>query len=368
MFCSTGYARGDRETPLRFDSQSPSGYRIGVPSSDVTAVVLTVDEPYTQRALASVERQAIPVAEVVVVRGTVPFHRALNEGAARVRTPYFVQVDADMVLDPTCCAELRACVAEGVGVAIGHLRDPLLGRVAGIKLFRTSCFEHERFPDSVSPDTDFGNAIARRGWSTVYALKVPAMAGDRLHVFGEHAPDYTPLYTFRKYALVGARHRYRRAAASLRELVRGLRASRHPAAFYALIGTAYGISLPDRNDLLEPWRRCPDFERLERFLAGGRAEAEPAAEVRGFALLNVRDAWRRGYACGIELYRRQAPGAFVASVNLLADEKGTIAWVALVGLCHGLFVDRLDGAEAERAFASLNQVLPYPHRLRLDPA
>jgi hypothetical protein len=31
-----------------------------------------------------------------------------------------------------------------------------------------------------------------------------------------------------------------------------------------------------------------------------------------------------------------------------------------------VFADAADPAEMERAFALVNQVLPYPHRLRLD--
>jgi hypothetical protein len=331
---------------------------------DVTAVVLSTGESTAARALASVERQTPAAAEVIEVRGVTPFHRALNRGAARVRTAYFVQVDADMILDPSCCADLRACMANGVGVVIGQLRDPLLGRVAGIKLFRTACFAAERFPDSNSPDTDFGNAIARRGWTTIYAIK-PA-PGEPRHVFGDHAPDYSPAYTFGKYELLGARHRYRRAARSLRELFRGLQASPHDAARFAVVGAARGISLPAERDLLTPARGGAEFARLASFLAAARGAAEPPAEIRALAQMDARAAWRGGYRCGVELYRRGAPGAFLAALDLLAEDDGTPAWAALVGLCQGVFADAADPAEMERAFALVNQVLPYPHRLRLD--
>ena len=342
-------------------------------AADVTAVVLSLDEPYAGRAVASVECQTPAVADVLVVRRQVPFHRALNAGAAQVRTPYFVQVDADMVLDPTCCADLRACVADTVGVVIGHLRDPLIGRVAGVKLFRTACFAEEGFPDSISPDTDFGNAIARRGWATVYALKDPPMSGAPRHVLGDHQPDYTPLYTFRKFALHGARHRYRRAAVALRELAQRLHASRHEAALVALVGTAYGLSLPTGNDLLIPYAADADFERLARFLARPAGAPEIPIDIRAIERLGARAAWQRGYACGVELHRRQDVATFVAALRHLGDglggAHGTIAWVALAGLCQGLFADTVDPAAVGDAFARLNQVLPKPYRERVaDPA
>jgi hypothetical protein len=335
-----------------------------VKRSDVTAVVLTLGEPYTERALASVERQVMPAAAVVVVRDTVPFHRALNEGAARVRTPYFVQVDADMILDPTCIADLRACMGERVGVAIGFLRDPLLDRVAGVKLFRATCFAHQQFADSISPDTDFYNAIAARDWRTVYALKLPGDPSATAHVFGDHRPEYSPPYTFRKYVLQGARHRHRRAAASLRELCRRLHASRHDCALFALIGTAHGIFLPTHGDLLAPFGIDAEFDRLQAFLHAAAADARPPAEVGDLAALKVRAAWRRAYRCGFELYRRRAPGAFLAALDHLAETDGVSAWVALVGICHGLFADAVDDERVERAWALLNRVLPAPYRRR----
>ena len=61
--------------------------------SDVTALVLSIGEDYTNRAMASVQRQTLRAAETIVVRGISPFYRALNDGAVRVRTPFFIQVD-----------------------------------------------------------------------------------------------------------------------------------------------------------------------------------------------------------------------------------------------------------------------------------
>ena len=52
-------------------------------------------------------RQTLPVADTIVVRGVSPFHCALNAGAAQVRTPFFVQVDADMTFDDTCLEDVR---------------------------------------------------------------------------------------------------------------------------------------------------------------------------------------------------------------------------------------------------------------------
>ena len=71
-----------------FAGQGRLATGFAVPGGDVTAVVLSVGEPYTERALASVQRQVPAAADVVIVRGTVPFHRALNAGAGRVEVQW----------------------------------------------------------------------------------------------------------------------------------------------------------------------------------------------------------------------------------------------------------------------------------------
>ena len=82
-----------------------------VQTGDVTALLLTVGEPYAERALASIQRQTMPAAAVIAVRDVIPFHRALNQGAAQICTPFFVQVDADMILDVSCFADLAPASA-----------------------------------------------------------------------------------------------------------------------------------------------------------------------------------------------------------------------------------------------------------------
>ena len=153
-------------------------------------MVLTIGEPTTQDAIDSLRRQTAPVRDVIVVRDTRPFHKALNEGAGRVATPYFVQVDADMILNRHCVARLRRAMAPNTGIAVGYLRDELMQQVVGIKLFRTECFAIAQFRDSISPDTDFVDEIARAGWQTVYVGRRRSDARGSWTTLGEHKPDW----------------------------------------------------------------------------------------------------------------------------------------------------------------------------------
>lgn len=326
--------------------------------SDVTAMVLSVGEETTERAIESVRRQTLAPAEIVVVRGISPWYRAFDEGAARVRTEFFVQVDADMVLDETCLANLRACISDGVGVVVGNLRDPLLGRVVGVKLFRTRCCDLVKHRDSTSPETEFIEDLHREGWTRISALKYAGGSPDARHAFGEHRPDYTPLYAFCKYVREGAKARYRMAGGGLRRRFRQLQASGHGAAIIATIASAHGIFVREARDLHGPPARSDDFERLERFLGARDGPADPTSIEDCLASGDLGAGFKRAYALGIRLHRRQAPTAFRETVERLGREDGIGAWVATVGLCHGLFADEYREADAEEAFALLAELLP----------
>jgi hypothetical protein len=329
--------------------------------SDTTALVLSLDEAYTERAIASVRRQTLPPAEIVVVRGVSPFHRAFNSGLSRIRTEFFIQVDADMILDPTCIADLRGCMSGKVGIVLGQLRDPLLGRIVGVKLFRRECFDRVKLRDSLSSETDSAGDIWKEGWTTAYAAK---HAGNQ-RTFGEHRPDYNPDYTFSKFMRDGAKARYRKAGDGLRSMFRGLLTSGHEAATIATIAAAHGIFLQERQDLHGPPARNGESEFLEAFLKhAGETEQTPDAAEK-LALRNLGKGFKRSYQLGGELRRRCAPASFIGHMRRLQQGYGISSWVALVGLCHGLFAFDYDEAEADKAFGLLKDLLPVASRWRI---
>jgi hypothetical protein len=330
--------------------------------SDVTALVLSLGEEYTERAIASARRQSVPPAEVIVVRGISPFHRAFNTAAALVRTEFFLQVDADMILDPTCMADLRRCVSKEVGMVVGSLRDPLLGRVVGVKLFRRQCFDRVKLHDSISSETETVGDFLSESWTTIYAPKYLGRWG----TFGEHRPDYNPQYTFCKFMRDAAKARYRRAGYGLRNVFRRLQASGHEAATIAAIAAAHGIFLQAKQDLHGPPQPSEELEFLERFLMTAAARGDSYAEAEEPPRGNLRKHFTRYYQRGIELRRSYAPCTFIAQMRRLHRGHGITSWVALVALCHGLFVDKYNETEAKEAFAMLSDLLPaWPHRWRV---
>ncbi len=327
--------------------------------NDITAVVLSIGEPYTERAIASVHRQTLAADAQIVVRGVAPFHRALNEGAAQVRTPFFVQVDADVVLDDDCFAALHALMAEPIGLVSGLLRDPILGRTQGVRLYRTECVARVRIRDSISPDMDFEHDIRAHGWARQFALCYRGAEPSGWHTFGDHAPRYTTHYTFCKFVLEGVRIRYRRREGRVAVTFGRLRASRHSAANIALIGVARGLFLSEQRDLLVPYARTDETDMLEAFLAadgggdGGAAGAAAAADG------DERDGFLRAAAQGCRDREAGASAAFLARLQQLRTRGGRAAWFAALGQCHGLFYGPDQHGAAPAAYASLRELLQY---------
>jgi hypothetical protein len=312
--------------------------------SDVTAVVLSVGEPHTERALASVARQTLPPVETILVERVSPFHRALNSGAQRVRTPFFVQVDADMIANPWCVEELRQHVAPAVGIVVGPLWDPLMGVEVGIKLYRRQCFDAACAEDTLSPDTDFNATLRRLGWETVFALPSPhhREGPTPWPTMGAHDPPYTPLYTYARYRVLGARYTYRRDFAAFRWRYRKLCASRHPTAFIARIALARGLFLRTDRDLLtsDLYSRSPEFEALERFLGEREGAAERAVEILPFLdgePDSVFEAFRR---LAMALCGERQPTAFRRCLDILDAADHPNAWVARVALAQGVSSER----------------------------
>jgi hypothetical protein len=338
---------------------------------DISAVVLTLGEPHTERALASLARQTLQPAETIVVQGVSPFHRALNAGARRVQTPYFVQVDADMILNDWCLEELHHHMTPSVGMVVGPLADPLMGIEIGVKLFRRHCFEIARVQDTVSPDTDFNATLRSRGWDVVYALPSPDHEDSPTPwpTMGAHCPPYTRLHTYARYHLLGARYAYRRDFPAFRWRYRKLAVSHNPTAFIARIALGHGLFLRADGDLLTPalYSSSPEFEVLDRFLSSSRTDGPPADEI--LALLDA-EAFSVFEACSrlaMALRRGQESISFRKYHEALDAVDHANVWTARAALAHGLFLEPDGAADIATEFGVVRDFLAGADVTEGDP-
>ncbi len=332
-------------------------------ATDVSAVVLTIGEAELPRALASLTTQSLSLEQVIVVRDVSPFFRAMNQGAGQVRTPFFVQVDADMILDPHCVETLRKAMGKDTGVAVAHLRDPLAGRVVGIKLFRTECFQAGGFPDRISPDTDFIAAIQRRGW-TIQRVGYPENdASPEIVTLGEHRPDYTPGYTFRKYLLEGRRLRYRANPGAMRWQFGLLEQSTHSLAPLAQLALAHGFFQPGVEDGLKP-DFSPESQRaagLQALLIADHRLDPPRDLLPPGPTTRLGEILRAYTRAGRELARRGA-GADVRDIWSTLHGAGH-DWrvlVAKLGFGHGLLSPTIEPEREREEARDVELFLTFP--------
>ena len=323
-------------------------------SNDVGALVLTLGESSTSRAVASVRSQDLPIQEVVVVEGVTPFHRALNTGAQRMSSPFFMQVDADFVLDSDCAAALRNAMAPNVGMTVGALRDPLIGPVSGVKLFRRRCFDEVRLKDTIAPDVDFLDALERRGWLTRYV--VCRDATPRAHTLGEHSPAYSVEYVFGTYYLLGARYALRGDVIALQWRFGQLRRSRHVMAPVARVAMAHGMFAGDLRDVAKPQPADADGAFLRNLAIASDGTFVDNARGRPSATGAVRSTERIGslspravldafLEMGAAL-RGSAPagprlaGQFRHLLTALGEIAHPHSWLAEAALGHGALAGR----------------------------
>jgi hypothetical protein len=153
-----------------------------------------------------------------------------------------------------------------------------MGNIAGVKLFRTTCFDVVELRNSITQDVDFSYALRDRGWLTRYLIR---HAPDLVHTFGDHLPDYTPEYTFGTYHQLGARYRHRRDVAGVRWRMGVLRRSGHPMTLVARLALGHGLFCPEERD-------APKRPPTAQELAVARGLIEGAAGYRG-ALACLRE-------------------------------------------------------------------------------
>lgn len=328
--------------------------RRNLPDDDVSAVVLTIGEATAERAIESLREQSLPLRETIVIRDLRPFHRAMNAGAARVTTPFFAQVDADMILDRNCIATMRGAVRDDTGFVVAHLRDRLIGECVGIKLYRTSCFKASGLPDSISPDVDLGLQIVRAGWKRVELGLSKINRWKWPTTLGAHEPNYSPVYTFAKHLMLGRRFRYNRDLGGVLLYFERLESSAHPVALLAEVALANGIFLEEERDILGIINPQKETKAVADFLENRGNGPTPRLRLRAPG----EEVFDAGYRLGNAMFQSGSAGSFKGMIEALNPTRWDArAWIAKVGLYRGLLAGSIDAARIHSDFSTLRKFL-----------
>jgi hypothetical protein len=254
---------------------------------DTTALVLSLGEPTLAHCLAALRAQTLPPARVVLVENVHGFHEAFNQGLEQVETPYVLQCDADMLLDPDCLALLRAAMAPGLGVCAAYLEDALLGKVQAVKLFRTEAVRRHGLPARLNTDIHGIHRMGEDGYAIRFVERAEPAYGHAPGVLGRHCPDYEdPAVVFGRFHRMGRKLRIRGDHAGFRQRLRLLGASRHEQADVAAVALCEGICDDSPETPHEPFAGSPVLDALLAF----RGRTRPQCMIRQASAAPVRIA------------------------------------------------------------------------------
>ncbi|HEY3257543.1 MAG TPA: hypothetical protein VGJ64_01695, partial [Gemmatimonadaceae bacterium] len=125
--------------------------------------------------------------------------------------------------------------------------------------------------------------------------------------FGDHLPEYSPGYTYRKFTIEGARLRYRGSRAGLKWRLGLLETKSHPLAALSRIALAHGFFYPSDRDLLRPFADDPDVARLLSLLESEQESDTTVRELLSTARhARLRDAFRLLVRAGQQIARQKA--------------------------------------------------------------
>ncbi|MDO9117773.1 MAG: glycosyltransferase [Nitrospira sp.] len=226
-----------------------------------TVFLLTVGDPTFQACQESVEQQTGATFKIETIQDVCPFSAAAQEMIVRCTTPYFIQVDEDMVLHPDAVGRMEQAMTQApaeVGMICFHLYDEDREcPIQGIKIYRTELMKRLAFRDLKASEMNLLDQMGEQGIRWI------------LHpdALGRHGTRYTPETIYRRYKTMYEKdiRQWNLLTADIHRKAHKFRETGDILQLFALLGAAHGIidapMAPDR----EKDARAYHFKELEIF-------------------------------------------------------------------------------------------------------
>ncbi|MCP4327896.1 MAG: glycosyltransferase family 4 protein [Alphaproteobacteria bacterium] len=169
-------------------------------SNEVTVFVTTVGAPTYRECI---ERVAVQdsVFRLVIIENVAPLTDALQHMLDSCETPYFVQLDEDMLLYPDSIQELYKKISatdEKVAIYVGNLFDVHLGRtIQGIKICRRDIVRN--YPWTRETTVFSRNRAIQDDGYRIESGRYDAATPDAEGTFGLHGTEWTPQLAYERY-------------------------------------------------------------------------------------------------------------------------------------------------------------------------
>ncbi len=257
-----GTAAGDSLSQPAILSEPLSGESRSASSTPSTTVfVLTVDDPAFPSCIEALDKQEGHPFKLEIIRNVTPFSAAAQEMITRCTTPYFIQVDEDMILHPDAVSRMEQLMSQApseVGMICFHLYDEDREcPIQGIKIYRTELLMLVSFHDLKASEMNLLDQMGEQGIRWV------------LHpdILGRHGTTYTPESIYRRYKTMYEKdiRQWNLLTSDIHRKAGKFRETGDMLQLFALLGAAHGIidapRVPDR----EKDARAYNLKELEIF-------------------------------------------------------------------------------------------------------
>ncbi len=238
---------------------------------DDTTVFLTTigDSVNFADCLVHLETQTVR-CRFEVIDHVRPISAAFAQMQSRCRTPYYVQVDEDMLLNPNALEQLRELIGRAepsVPLVCAPLWDCDASRpILGVKIYRYDIVKRFPYHDILSCEV---NQLKRMANAGHHALVLSSDEADAV-CLGEHGKHYTPQTIFRRWQRLFHKHNelgnQRWMDPWPRRLLDRYMETKEDLHLYAALGAIAGIgSRADRNRELDWLEPNPALMRMQHY-------------------------------------------------------------------------------------------------------
>jgi glycosyltransferase involved in cell wall biosynthesis len=241
----------------------------------VTVFVTTIGASTFGNCLEHLRKQDCTF-RLVVLDHVAPLSVALQRMVDSCETPFYVQVDEDMLLRPHAIRTLHGRISESdprVAMVVGSLYDVHLERgIQGVKIFRHEAVRHCRVEGTEDWVAALREELERSG-HTIVPMSLGAATPSSPDILGLHGTHWTPASIYARYADLG--RRWRAGAPSARwfedypaRFLGRFLDDRSELNFFALMGVVAGVLASHRGLGREKDARVgtpPGFDDVRRF-------------------------------------------------------------------------------------------------------
>lgn len=215
------------------------------------------------------------------IRNVSPMNAAFQQMIDRCRTPFYIQVDGDMVLEPWAIRRMYADFQKPEIEQGPHTRT--MNRVAfltfllydvhlrmniyGVKIYRHDIMSRFPYQSSYSCEVDQSARIQKAGFFAVDCYDSDVLMGRTVNTFGTHSPTWTSERIYNRYRRLAQKWRrfnYGWMKSLPQRFLNDLIADRKGLDFWALVGFIAGTVGPLDEEKEQSFRTADeDWPRLQ---------------------------------------------------------------------------------------------------------